>query len=104
MFESKGPRASYHCQWGLGFEIRVKAPAADGSERQIRSTRALAFCVLFKKLGSVTNGQNRFRRVVGNFAPELFFERHHQLNGIQAVSAEVVNEARVVEYFFGLNT
>src|ERR1700736_3124078 len=65
---------------------------------------ASAFCVLFKKFCGVADGQNRFRGIVGNFATEFFFKRHHKLDGIEAVGAEVVDEARVVDHFFGLNT
>src|SRR6266436_259645 len=65
---------------------------------------ASAFCVLFEKFCGVADRQNRFRGIVGNFATEFFFKRHHELDGIEAVGAEVVNEARVVDHFFGLNT
>src|SRR5258708_7583920 len=65
---------------------------------------ASAFCVLFEKFCGVADRQNRFRGIVGNFATEFFFKRHHQLDGIEAVGAEVVNEARVVDHFFGFNT
>src|SRR3984885_9870831 len=71
--------------------------------RQYRAG-ASAFRVLFEKFGGVSNGQNCFRGIVGNFTAEFFFERHHQLDGIEAVGAEVVNEARVVDHFFGLDT
>src|SRR5580704_2871888 len=71
--------------------------------RQYRA-RASAFRVLFEKFCGVAHGQDGFRGVVGNFATELFFKRHHQLDRIEAVGAEVVNEARVVDHFFGFNT
>src|SRR6266403_3326632 len=74
-----------------------------GRFRQHRA-RASAFRVLFKKLRGVTDGQNRLRGVIGNFATEFFFERHHELDRIEAVGAEVINEACVVDHFFGLNT
>src|SRR3982074_109656 len=65
---------------------------------------ASAFRVFFKKFCGVAYGQNRFRGIVGNFATEFFFKRHHELDGIEAVGAEVVNEARVVDHFFGFTT
>src|SRR5229473_1417720 len=65
---------------------------------------ASAFRVLFQEFCGVADGQNRLRGIVGNFATELFFKRHHELDGIKAVGAEVVNEARVVDHFFGFNT
>jgi len=74
-----------------------------GRLRQHRAG-ASAFRVLFKKFRGVTDGQNRLRRVIGNFATEFFFERHHKLDRIEAVGAEVINEACVVDHFFGLNT
>src|SRR5580692_2309500 len=66
--------------------------------------RASAFRVLFEKFCGVADGQNRFRGIVRDFATEFFFKRHHQLDGIKAVGAEVINEARVVDHFFGFNT
>src|SRR6266436_1561066 len=74
-----------------------------GRLRQHRAG-ASAFSVLFEKFRGVTDGQNRLRGVIGNFATEFFFKRHHELDGIEAVGAEVINEARVVDHFFGLNT
>src|SRR5439155_11668191 len=74
-----------------------------GRLRQHRAG-ASAFRVLFKKFRGVTDGQNRLRGVIGNFATEFFFERHHELDGIEAVGAEVINEACVVDHFFGFNT
>src|ERR1700742_1503129 len=71
--------------------------------RQYRA-RASAFRVLFEKFCGVPHREDGFRGVVGNFATELFFKRHHQLDGIEAVGAEVVNEARVIDHFFGLDT
>src|SRR5688572_533714 len=40
---------------------------------------------------------------VRDFALELFFERHHQLDRVERVSAEVVDERSVVGDFFFLN-
>src|SRR2546423_9145437 len=71
--------------------------------RQHRA-RASAFRVLFKKFCRVADGQNRLRGVVRNLTTEFFFKRHHELDGIEAVGAEVINEARVVDHFFGFNT
>src|SRR5215469_12283883 len=82
---------------------RPAASARPGRPCRYRA-RASAFSVLFKKLGGVADGQNRLRRVVRNLATEFFFKCHHELDRVEAVSAEVVNEARVVDHFFGLNT
>src|SRR6202789_1306382 len=63
-----------------------------------------AFRVLFEKFRSVTDGQNRLRGIVWNLTTEFFLKSHHQFDRIKAVGAEVVNEARVVDYLFGLDT
>src|SRR5512138_3781685 len=65
---------------------------------------ASALRVLFEKLRRVADGQNGFRGIVGNFTTEFFFKRHHELDGVETVGAEVVNEARTVDHFVGLNT
>src|SRR6202040_23804 len=65
---------------------------------------ASALRVLFEKFCGVAHGQNRFRGIVGNLATEFFFKRHHQFDGIEAVGAEVVNEARGIDHFFGFDT
>src|SRR3977135_2906818 len=65
---------------------------------------ASALRVLFEKFCGVADGQDGFGGIVGNFASEFFFKRHHELDGIEAVGAEVINEARVVDHFFGFNT
>src|SRR6195952_4330102 len=63
-----------------------------------------AFRVLFEEFRGVANGQNRLRRIVGNFTAEIFFERHHQLDRIETVGAEVVNEACIIDHFLGFDT
>src|SRR5262245_59888679 len=49
--------------------------------------------VLLQELDRIAHGLDALGRVVGNLAAELLLEGHHQLNGVQAVSAQVVNEA-----------
>src|SRR5690242_1805879 len=78
--------------------------ALRASERQIRSTRASALCVLLEKFRGIADGQNRLRRIVGNLATKLFFKCHHEFDGVETVGAEVVDEARIVDHFLGLNT
>src|SRR6266481_9679823 len=65
---------------------------------------ASAFRVLLKEFCGVADGQNRLGRVVRNFATEFFFKSHYELDRIEAVGAEIVNEARIVDHFFGFNT
>src|SRR5690242_5501017 len=63
-----------------------------------------ALGVLLEELGRVANRQDGLRGVIGNLAAEFFFERHDQLDRVEAVSAEVVDEARVVDHFLWLDT
>src|SRR5258707_14356448 len=89
-------------------------PAADNKKPGDRTTtarpasspsaRASAPRVLFEKLRSVADGQNRLGGIIRNFTTEFFFKRHHELDGIETIGAEVINEARVVDHFFGFNT
>src|ERR1043165_483531 len=53
-----------------------------------------AFCVLFEELHRIADGQDRLGRIIRNLAAELFLERHHQLDRVETVRAEVVDEAR----------
>src|SRR5712671_3151638 len=82
---------------------RWTVQSRSGRLRQHRAG-ASALRVLFEKFCRVTDGQDRLRGIVGNFTSEFFFKRHHELDSIEAVGAEVVNEARVVDHFFGFNT
>src|SRR3954452_4763861 len=66
--------------------------------------RASALGVFFQEFCGVTDGQDRLRGIVGNLTTKFFFKRHHELDGIKTVGAEVINEARVVVHFFGFNT
>src|ERR1700722_5325436 len=79
-------------------------PLDHGPSGFVGATRASAFRVLLEKFCGVADGQNGLRGIVGNLATELFFKRHHGLDRIEAVGTEVVNEARVVDHFFGFNT
>jgi hypothetical protein len=62
-----------------------------------------AFCVLFQKFDGVTDGQNGFRRIVGNFAIEFLLERHDKLDGIETIGAEIVDEAGVIRHLVGVD-
>src|SRR5215469_3672099 len=64
---------------------------------------ASALRVLFKEFRGVADGQNRLRGVIGNLTTEFFFKCHHKLDRVEAVSAEVVNEARIVGHLLGFN-
>src|SRR5579862_4328304 len=50
----------------------------------------------FDELHSVFNGHDLLRGIVRDLAAELFFERHHQLDRVEAIGAEIVDETRIV--------
>ena len=48
------------------------------------------------KFDGVLHGEDLFGGIVGNFAAEFFLERHHQLDRVEAVGAQIVDEAGIV--------
>jgi hypothetical protein len=56
------------------------------------------------KLHSITHRLDGFCGVIWNFDAELFFESHHEFNRVQAVGAEIINEARFRLHLVGINT
>src|SRR5215471_8971836 len=44
----------------------------------------------------VLDGDNLLGGIVGNLAAEFLFERHHQLDGVEAVGSEIVDEAGIL--------
>ena len=50
------------------------------------------------KAHRVLDGDDLLGRIVGNLAAELFLERHHQLDRVQAVSAQIIDKARVFSH------
>src|SRR3954452_20597197 len=79
--------------------VRGPQQAGGPQSRPVRLHRhragSSALGVLFEEFGGVADGQNGLCRIIGNFAPELLFERHHQFDGIKTVGAEIVDEARI---------
>src|SRR3546814_18358127 len=51
----------------------------------------------------VLDGRDLLGSIVGDFDAEFFLERHHQLDDVEAVSAEIVDEARVLGALVGLD-
>src|SRR3546814_2390103 len=51
----------------------------------------------------VLDGRDLLGSIVGDFDAEFFLERHHQLDDVEAVSAEIVDEARVLGDLVGLD-
>ena len=56
-------------------------------------------CILLDEADSITNGLDGFSCIVWNLNSELFFKCHHQLNGIKAVCAEIVDKAGLLCHF-----
>ncbi|ACM26047.1 acyl carrier protein [Rhizobium rhizogenes K84] len=58
---------------------------------------------LFNELYRVADRQDRVSCVIGNFNAEFFFEGHDQFDGVERVSAEVVDEASAFNNLVGVN-
>src|SRR6266481_3155438 len=67
------------------------------------SAEQSAFGVLLKELHRVAHGQDRLGSVIGNFAAEFLLKRHHEFDGVEAVGAEIVDEARGFRDLLGLH-
>src|SRR6516164_5023322 len=57
-----------------------------------RNRRRSGLGVALDETDRVAHGLDLLGRVVGNFDAELFFERHHQFDRVEAVGAEIVDE------------
>ena len=78
---------------------------ADNIEALLRSLHAvLTGCrVGFEILVVDDDSPDRTWEVARNLAAELFFERHHELDRIEAVGAQIVDELRVLGNLFFVN-
>src|SRR5215210_7757806 len=65
------------------------------------STRSSTLGVFLEVFDRVADGQDGFSRIVRNFAAELFLERHHEFDGVEAVRAKIVDEACVLGHLVG---
>ena len=54
---------------------------------------------LFGRYDRIANGLDVLSGVIGDLDAELFFERHHQFHCVKAVSAEIVDERRILSHF-----
>src|SRR5262245_51974136 len=68
-----------------------------------RERRHSALRVLLEEFNGVADRQNGLGGIVGNLATEFFFKRHDELDRIEAVGAEIINEARVLSDLVGLD-
>src|SRR3984957_8203852 len=69
----------------------------------VNARRRSAFGVLFEEFDGVADGQNGFGRVIGNLATKFLFERHDELDRIEAIGAEMVDRAGVIRDLVGLD-
>jgi hypothetical protein len=60
-------------------------------------------CVLLEEADSVADRHDGLSRVVRDLDVEFFLERHHQLDRIKAVGAQVVDEVRVLDHLVGFD-
>ena len=49
--------------------------------------------MLFDEFRRIADGGDLLRCVVGDFHAEFFFESHHQFDDVEAVCAQIVDEA-----------
>ena len=62
----------------------------------IRAAHADVQLVLLDEVDGVLDGQDLLGRVVRDLAAEFLLERHHQLDRVEAVGAQVVDKAGVL--------
>src|SRR5687768_12183473 len=60
--------------------------------------------LLGEELHGIADGLNLLGGIVRNLASELFLESHDQLDGVEAVGAEIVDEARAFRHLLGFDT
>src|SRR3990170_4458957 len=92
-----------------GWRRSTAAPAGQGkltraARDQPAASRASSRArILFEKFDGVADGLNLLGGIVGNLTAELFLEGHHQFDRVQAVGAEIVDEACVVGHLVGFD-
>jgi hypothetical protein len=70
------------------------------ARKSSRSGSWSALGVLFEELYGIANRENGFRGVVRYFAAELLFERHDELDSVEAVGTEIIDKAGVLGHLF----
>src|SRR6202012_820520 len=78
----------------------VTRPNPVTTTRRIRPRSGVGFVDILDRVADRHNG---FRRVVRNFDAEFLFKRHHQLDGVEAVGAQIFNEGRIVGDLVGID-
>src|SRR5579871_1403742 len=91
------------------------SPASEDEPDQYRPTRAApaarwSSCksrlalVFVDVLDRIRDGADLFGGIVRDFDPELFLEGHHQLDDVEAVRAQIVDEAGILGHLFGFDS
>ena len=62
----------------------------------LHTTNQFSVSVMTDEIDSLLHRRDLLRFLVGDFGLELFFQRHHELNGVQRIRAEIVDEGRLV--------
>src|SRR6185437_15081874 len=66
-----------------------------GGSRSSRPSVARRSAMRLDEAYRVLHGDDLLGRVVGDFAPELFLERHHQLDRVEAVGAQIIDKTGI---------
>jgi hypothetical protein len=74
------------------------------SDTPAAGSALLLFDFFLDVLDRVPDGEDFLRGLVRDLDAELLFERHHQLNGIEAVRAQMLDEAGVLDHLGFLDT
>src|SRR5215469_5768793 len=86
--------------------VPVPTPKGVTTPQPVTTTRlmdeTLRF-VLLDKANRVLYGHDFLGRIVGNFAAEFFLERHDQFDSVEAVGAQIVDEAGILGHFRVVN-
>src|SRR5690606_6907862 len=81
--------------------IPTSSDAGAGRPRAVAFSRSGSRLV--DVLDGVTDGQDRLRRVVRDLNAELFLKSHDELDRVEAVRAQIVDEARLLVHLVGVN-
>src|SRR5690606_40945370 len=75
----------------------MQSPSARAASRVVPRAIAryagLRGRVLADEINRILDGNDLLGRIVRDLDPELLLERHHQLDGVEAVGAQIVDEA-----------
>src|SRR5947209_13829868 len=88
------------------------APGATARQGHVRCQRRgefakrrnLTFRVLLKELDGVADRQNGLGGIIRNLATEFFLKRHDEFHRVEAVGAEIVNEACIFGNLVGFDS